>query len=1804
MSSLSDLPDRIEDWSREDVHRWLVGVLNVDSRWADKFYEEEVSGLELVYFQKQDLLDLHIKHGPAVRIINNLEELKKAKQPSQDQKYLEEHEKASQPPQVQKNLKELQNAKEPLQEQKNLEELDKAKQPSQVQKNLGELQNAKQPSQEQKNLEEHQKAKQPSQEQENLEELEKAKQLSQNLKVLQNAKQPSQEQNNLEEHQKAKQPSQNLKELQNAKQPSEKQKNLEELQNAKQPSQEQNNLQKHQKAKRRKAGKQKNQEKLQEVNQLSQDENTKHNTSEKVANQSTQNTSETVNESASANKKCAEEKRNPEGNKTSPGIKADIELSEQKSADLKLKATTNENGNDNKEAKGLLHAQKQSESKAESSPKYPQQKNTCSFYLFDSQHQTKRYIQNYILSPETGPGNRIEPVHEYKLLGNVENASETDILKKFSNEVFRFSAACMNSRTNGTIHFGVGDRPHFHDGEIIGIDVKDRNKYVDILNKSVQNYFGENAEDAKMCIRQPRFVQVLSPDNTLLNKYVIEVDVVPSYSVCKGKEYYINMMLLEDNRWMKSKEIYLFVRDGASSKDLMGNRNQKEMKLELKKFSDSIKGLDLLRKSMESKTSQMKRPSNQGEKLKHLITCGKGTLDNYNEYIIVINKSHPEQLEHLQFLSDLKIFTVLEFDPDSAVNGVCNFYRKSRIANLHSPADFKSTESESTKIVKLNLYKQTSWLFCNGRGDLESETDRPLRPGEWLTQRAKDVQDAILFLCNPDVLQIGRYQVVFLLLSAVESMTDPVLETFLTFYKNLGGAQNILCICESENTFLQWKDFVQTRCDTDITRHCIYELNLSEINGTISKLRPLNETSCRFLPSSGSSSVVFEKKVEDLMTALAVLCENECENTDIEKSEEFKSFRSKIEEDFYRGGKVTWWNFYFSEKPHSLPFIKRDKFEALKNNLTSLASSSTSMCVIQNLFHHPGCGGSTLAMHVLWSLRKEFRCAVLKNKTVPNIEVASQVKHLLMLRKSKGSNYTPVLLLIDDSEGTEDAQDLQKCIRKAIDEVSAEQERPSVILLNCVRSQDPRESCSGSVNESIYISNSLSQREQEFFEMKLGELAENHEKPETFYAFMILKANFSIEYIENVVSNTLKDLDISSKQAQLISFLALLNAYDNDSSISVSFCEDFLGIKNTLRGKVALEDRMAPYSTLLILFRVEEHGTYQAVKILHHMIATQCLEQLTKKYNVKKSEIITNFLHCDLFFKTGMGKDNLAQSVKSILITRQRRTESDDKHTRFSPLIEKMKDEEGTDQISEVLVKAAHRFDKSYAIPQAMARHLYLNKKDFESALHWAKIARTKKESSYIVDTIGQVFKTDLRHKIEFAKTHKKNLTPADLETYLNLAHEATKAFQKAQDLAKTDDVPDFEDLYTKRKRTTYNTSGYIGEVDIAMIVCDILSEVPFFHVNDPMCHIHMLKFLKGSMPLGNIRGIHDELSDRFLEVLKKYEGFLVNLKPRVKQAFEFFENYFVHLKDRNVDREMESRTKKKISESFKKYVSLFCTSDIEKHSERISKPKLSLQQDIEEKKIFLEQHKADCFSGLLHCTDKESAEIMQEITKSYKFIYENSSTKTVRDQTNYILANINLKCKTSAQDKKNKLYIELSKILKSLLQDIGTQHAFPEPYYLALLLFWPEKDSVEDNCKNISTYVMSLNKSFKRQYSHMLSTKSTIAHFYLGKGSGLNRLVHKTKIDQCLGFGEKLNSLWKSGAVWKEKSVQDLLLRVNGTTEQGQVYIQYGSIKIPVRAAYLGGIRSGYSKEKVSFYLGFSIDGPIACDIESKSYS
>ncbi|XP_044149877.1 sterile alpha motif domain-containing protein 9-like [Bufo gargarizans] len=1439
---------------------------------------------------------------------------------------------------------------------------------------------------------------------------------------------------------------------------------------------------------------------------------------------------------------------------------------------------------------------------------------------FDTTSGIKSYTKHHLLPPESGTFNYIDPIHEYKEFTNTSKATKEDKKMKFCNEVFRFAAACMNARTNGTIHFGVRDDPH---GEIIGVPVANSETYVQYFDQLIGTYFEKNQlELAKKCIRPPRFVSVLHEQNTRSDLVVIEVDVVPAHAYCKSQIFNIFQYVCTesvnkvDKKWRKSKETYCFLREGGSSKDMLANLQKDSSMASL--FS-AMEARDNDRKRAEDERKKKQKCSQvDGFKLSHLLTGNRNSLDNsyYKWYILVANKCNESHKNHLGFIQELNWFAILDFDPESFTNGLCKVYQEERKPNLHFPHQYPKIENFTQEnIEELKLYQQPSWIFCNGRLELQSENYQPLNYSTWQEEKADDVRNLVSIFSKKDIMEQGKFLVVFLLLSTVEDPMDPMNEVFRAFFQKLKSMADILCICGNEETFQRWKDLqarLMGRSGEEMEERCIYNLDIENLNGTILRLKSATRSGICFLPSHGGSSTILQRKDEDLMTSLDILCANECQDTEIESNTlAFNEFLKTHEEHFYRGGKATWWNFYFSAKQYTGPFIKRDVHEELKEQVESWSKCEKQRSVkIITLFHHPGCGGTTTAMHILWELRETFRCAVLNRKTDNLSDVAKEVVSLAVHGSPNGKDGYPVLLLVDDYNDEESASILQNNIQSAIAERYIRFETPVVIILNCVRSQNPEESAKSNCTSSVALTYKLSEVEKRAFATKLKEMEMQHENPDNFYSFMIMKNNFEKSYIETTVRNTLKGLNSASKTTQLISFLALLNKYVPDSTISASMCEEFLGItaKKTYWRPESIEDTVGSYSTILIRTEVEECGRYEGLRIIHKLIADQCIEELKTTYDIQQSRIMLNMLQTNVFHDTGIGREFLIQNMQSMLVTRYRKEHGAETNTLFSPLIEDIQKTEGSSLVEHVLKEGTKRFNKNPFICQALARHFYIRDQNYTDAFVWAeKAVSIASTNSFILDTLGQTYKNKLKDMMD--SINKDNpISPEQLDDLLKIAYTASKTFKECQEQTEKTEIERSEFEKSKgRHYSVYNTAGYLGQIEVCLYTVEILLYLPWFNSKDSLSRKHLTQYLSGKWDISVDNASEDY--EEFLSVLRDHRPFLIKLKSCLKKAFDFFQDYYVYMKLKNVNKEStEFKIRVRVSGDRKKYNRYFYDRDLMQITNEEDQRKKSTLLRKEEYRAGLEKYKADRFSGILeYLTDHEmGVKKMESIVKTYNYLLENSTYDSqilLRDKQNLILANIVLHC-ISPKSTEIKPVETLEKHLKEIMNNIGLDHKYPEPYFLASLLFWPQNSQkLDSTSKLIAEYVISMKKSFRGKYRHMCSAKQPLTHFYLGKHSGLKRIIHKGKIEQYFSDVpvSDLNALWMNGDIWKEAAIKDLLLRVNGRTEEDdKIYVECSDkISIPVRPVYLGQLRSGRSIERVTFYLGFSLDGLIAYDIE-----
>lgn len=1421
--------------------------------------------------------------------------------------------------------------------------------------------------------------------------------------------------------------------------------------------------------------------------------------------------------------------------------------------------------------------------------------NTCKPYPFNRFHAAYRYKENSVLDiTETGTLNFIEPCHEYKAFIHFKNVTSEGKLKKFTDEVIKFAAACMNSRTNGTIHFGVGDLPKFRHGQILGATVEDKEAFVKKLAEVIMGQFEHKHTDvAKKCIKPPRFVEVLKPDMTVSGKYVIEVDVEPSFLVCENRCFHIHRV---DSKKGKKPKIttdeeeggkFFYIRDNSSSRNLFVQSSPPKSLEEYRKYVDNMADLSQSRKKAEEERLTVVKSSVQGSKLCEMLTGGSQSLDksHFERYVLVINKSHPVQKESLSFLLDMNLTSVLDFDPESAETGLNKLFEE-RCTNVHLPMHYKITDPVEDIASKLKLTRATSWVFCNGGVKYEPPSD----VANWLTEKGSSIRDVVSFLCREDVLPHKKFLIIFILLSDVTDSHDPLLETFSMFLQELNGIDQILCICENERAYTYWKDLIEARYGIKICRRCIYELSFAEINGTVLSLWSENRKSSRFLPGAGGK-VLLPKKVEGKMDALNVLCVNQCEGGNEDKLQ--------LEETFYKGGKVSWWNFYFSEQPGSMPFIKRDKFDYIIDTIILDMSSLRQVCVHFNILHIPGCGGTTLAMHVLWTLKQKYRCAVLKNKDVHYEDVAQQVITLLTHETVEHQTRLPVLLLIDDTEDFDAVNDLQRHIERECQKRNVSAKSPQVILMNCMRSESREQT--EATDDTVFIGNKLSSKEQKLFENKLEEIEKIYTNAETFYGFMILKKDFSPEYIEGVVKNTLKGFNFKQRDAQLIAVLVLLNCYCK-AKMSVSICEEFLCLSTRPDlTSCRIEDGLGKFSTLVTRCTEDSKLEFQAMRVIHSSMAEHCLKELKSSYNLSQAQIADFLLATEVFYNCIQGKEKLMQDIRYMLVKRHYSAEHAPADFKFSPLIQTIaKETPGYEE--NVLLNAAKRFEKDAVILQLLSRYHYLQKKDFSEAKVWAKKARDlQRDNSYICDTSAQVIKHELKDAIN---TEKDEIKPDKLKEYLKMADSATEAFRETQEIARREVLLRYQ---TKKDSSPYNTAGCLGELEVAVMVIKILERIPVFN-RDKLCRDILSQVLSGKMKIQDVamRDLKKQKNASYYQLLRDFSDLLYNLRDNMKKHFDFLDSYSVNLSSFYSQKDTrELRTREKIFLCFQQYVNLFCCSE---KKELMKNSALNTMLKIEKTRPWLEKNKADSYSGLLEYLSKENfksqGSTIEQAVKHYKFILDNSPPQNeshFKDTVNFVYANIILS-KISPESRVLIPYMDLRTRICQKLQCCTPLNSLAL-HFTAVMMLWPENIPELNLSDSLGSYVSRMRNCFSNEMKPVCNGKRAAVHFYLGMKKGYDRLLIQKDIDACVGSQQTMSRELQNGKIWGNEKVQTMLRRVTGTVSKNGIMADTANpnVKIAVWPLFKSQL-CGELGDRVSFFVGFTMNGPVALDIQPES--
>lgn len=1413
---------------------------------------------------------------------------------------------------------------------------------------------------------------------------------------------------------------------------------------------------------------------------------------------------------------------------------------------------------------------------------------TAIFRPFDKQVEGFKYLKNQVLPPETGVDDLITPCHEYKSLVIAAKLDRVRLQAKFASEVLRFACACINMRTNGTIHFGVMDSVEdktYKHGQIVGIPVNDPDWYIDALDCIEKCFPKVTSEAARYCIRPPKFIEVVDRD-TNEQKFVVEVDIVPETKKVKGKVFEVTLPKFNEksNKTIQEKKA-MYQRIGAKSEPVAEDDKVA--------FIQGLKNVDEIRERAELNIScDTSVTEDLGRKLSVLLTDGKKYLNESLRYILVTNECSEALLPHITFLTRLNILCVFDFDPNSDSNGLCAKYKEHHAVNIHSLKSYSNESGVSTSELKknLSLFNQTSWIFCNGRSNYRGE-DEACDENTWITTKRKLLKKAVSFLCD-EILPKGYFIVIFLLFSPVEK---PIVNTFHEFYTELNGMEYVLCISESKDNYKMWTSQAQASCKMEILeQRSIVGMKLSHVDATVQSLLP-SSSSPRQLSVSTKGVCILARPDEEKMHSLEVLCENQCDSTGLQDLA--KEEIEEIETTFYRGGKVCWKHLWLAEKNLCENFIEREACKDVETILNNIGNPVRLPVARIKIVHQPGSGGSTVARQILWKKRKELRCAVVKS----SFPVMTVCEHAVILRQydEKDMNQClPVLLLIEDCDD-EYIDDLRHELMKAMASMKILSLKPCFILLSCKRDNAPENLLRFSMHETVAITHKLSEEEKMKFATKVEKLQKQF-SPESIIIFILMSQEFVKEYVENFVHNTMLKVDHSSNVTRLMRYVALLNCYVQNSYISFSHCEAFLGLEpyttqsSPLR-KFNFNNCLNEQARLIFIERMDPVTFINCIHIIHFRVAEEILKQLPE---YPQSQIAMDLLQENVLFLHRFGRDEFLGFVRDLLFRRRKISRGDGVDSYLSPLIEHVCNVEKQQEKAVKLLEAAYeRFDKDPFLAQQLARLHYKYEK-FEEAKHWAETARSQlPKDSFILDTEGQVYK-----KWFFSLLDKKNnaeplhnaepldsAEPIDkVAEYLEYAIKAMQCFQAAQKAAKAE-------------MDTMNNAGYFGEVEVGCRLLHLLSTIEIFP-----------KDQKGE----SCELVHYLLTDYIPEPIKKpwskYHSHLKGLHKNIYNALDWIAeelNYFQtdkidggqhnsEVKEREVEERVFTPRKwlmRKI-EAFAKFFS-YHLSPSETDTEN------SINKLIQKMKIYRlgGGSTTTIFSLLSDYKDDRSKGKLSAIVDLYKKCIENEILDDT-DLINYIMSHIALGCVDPSSPK-----LLSFPELRQLSKKFQTQRKSfpPSAYLLLLLLYWPdeimdrEPDDKKDSILNYALQTVQRLHGIRIKNVPVRKKRSNVL-FFLGQGFGLQKFLHRSTVEKHMeGPVNEWRLKWDDGEVGKLESVQRLLKTVPGFAENGKIYAKGHCKKQRFEMIPINNSSVPCGNENVTFYLGFTYTGLVAYNIK-----
>ncbi|XP_046574102.1 sterile alpha motif domain-containing protein 9-like [Haliotis rubra] len=1435
------------------------------------------------------------------------------------------------------------------------------------------------------------------------------------------------------------------------------------------------------------------------------------------------------------------------------------------------------------------------------------------------------YFKDYVMDVTESGSGMITPSLEFKYFrSSLDTGNENSPIEKFLTETLRFACGCLNRRRNGTIYFGIADekpvggitRRH---GQIVGfpiieVDIDSKIKYADELNEAKSKCFDSPLANsaAKECIKAPVFVKVApSPDQVPL--FVMEVDIEPDSRFCEGIIFKLDLSKICG----KKQRPFLFVRDGPETKKIGTDAEELH-------FVDKLKEWDNKRKFEEERSvdrhwSDQNDHKYLAEKLCRKLCKTSNQIDS-SLWPILISSKPPDALKSslftsLSFISSIPWCAVFDFDEESFRNGMCKHFFNSTQTTLTNGDIFRDVENNNILRERLKLPENNVLIFCNGRSEFRMPH---LTKHEWKKEYSPNVKGAINFFQQKSVIPPGRTIAVFLLFATDFHGFLDIFGEMTTFF----GSENIVLICEEIGVFQEFQRMalVQEIVEKeDIERNCVVGMTWEQTSTSINNLIGVDKQTVTSIPTSSGAPVTAELKFLESIDSLQLLSYSQCEDKTFEKLSDRQTFSRMKELKFYQGNRVEWWNFFFDGhvmERHCFRRLKSKVFDALSGE----KADKISRIVPIFLHHEPGAGGSTLVRHVLWEFHKEFRCAI-----ITKLEEKTALDILSLWRyKEKDIKYArPLLLLIDSIvEQKLELHDIHHLVTKESWKVDSHMRSPICVFLVCKRDETlnmPQRTLRQEVSENEYLLQKVEDGEKDWLTMKIQQLEDTsrdlgltHFKGEYFISFMILHSDFKQDFLRDTIRSLMSRMEFEDKSFKLLAYVALIISFVSPPNggaaiaIPVECCSEHMGfnsrMNNQSRNLSLWENHLEGPLKILLIIEAKENGSGKQIRMAHQNLAKAVIECIQSKYFKNDlASIATAFLDSDLLKTSSFAKKYLHRLCVEMLIRRKKEEYEDGENTKFSPLIESIISETKLySKGANVLVKGFELMQDGF-IAHQLAR-LHLHHKEYILAKEWAQkaVALDPKRSTFL-HTFGCVYKHHFLNLKLWESTDKRKPDDPSTTDALDMALGALGHFQNASTC----------DKYEKNLLAYFDTLSTVN--CIARFLCEIVN------IGTPdVVHRYLTEDSYSPESTASWENYHSRLKALYDTAM----GAVGVLDEHIYYSQCSYVSKYSH--QQNEEHRNSRIIKKRLPDSFQDFVKFFC------QRENTNDPPSYIRSDVlmdgwhrrcvvalHGKRLVdvfkiafpkTEQiHESVHYKGNAKKNRKGEKPVPSDSLWRIQTHLKSIKDKSAEDCLTLIAVNLALaELKAAKQTSVSELYGYCLQIIRTERRGIALSMA-----YLYIVMFlWPQVKQVVAYDHTLMKEAMKFlfdefratkqrkprgeNELFKRENNIFQS----IALFYLAKGRGLSSFSYH--LSPLFLKRKQQEEMWESYQVREKLQLVRgyTRLKPNSGTISVIVDLKDFDIDEELELRNFKCRRPEMTERPISFYLGFSLSGPVVCYI------